>query len=304
MGAAEIDTFKRAWRERAANGRENPPTLEQQRRLFDDEHGAIPLPVDCNVDVVEFDGGHAERLTPHNANKEHLLIYHYGGGHIFGSLRIHRHFVARLAEASRSIALNMHYRLAPECPYPCGLEDAVRDYRPALHEGFAPSRVVVAGESAGGNLTAALLLKLRELALPLPAGAYLLSPWLDMILSGDSYGARATHDPMLTREALEQCALAYCGGGGSPGDPYISPLNASLHGLPPIYLHTGTDEILLSDAVGFARKAGLVGGSVYLSVWRDMVHAWPLFHSDLSSAAVAPFLKLDSGLPGSINPAA
>jgi|ThiBio_1000_plan_1041568.scaffolds.fasta_scaffold01386_3 acetyl esterase/lipase len=287
---AEIAAFKKAWAERASQLTQ-PPSLEEQRRTFDEENSLIPLPAQCAIEEINSDGVSGERLIPKGSDERRAILYHHGGGHTFGSPRSHRHLVGRLAEAAGVTGFNMFYRLAPEHPYPAGLDDAICNYRFLLEKGFAAEHIVVAGESAGGNLTAALLLKLRELGLPLPTGAYLLSPWLDMTQSGEAYERRAPYDPMLTRDALENCAIAYCSTGASRTDPFVSPAKANLAGLPPLLIQVGTDELLLSDSLDFARRAALEGLDVQLQVWRGMVHAWPLFHPMLPTAGLGAIRK-------------
>ena len=205
---------------------------------------------------------------------------------MFGSSTSHRHLVSRLAKAAGVVGFNMDYRLAPEHPYPAALDDAMRAYRYVLDQGFSPQDIVVGGESAGGNLTAALLLRIRDEGLPMPAGGYLLSPWLDTIQSGESYAARAAHDPMLTHASLSGAAQAFLGG-ASGEHPMTSPVRADLAGLPPLLIQVGTDEVLLSDSLDFTRAAALAGVDVRLHVWAEMVHAWPLFHFALPTAGLA-----------------
>lgn len=297
-GETEIAAFKRQWLAMAAEQAKAPPTLEDQRRGFEAQHAAVPLPEGCLVEPIEEGGVIGEQLTPPGADHHRALLYHHGGGHTFGSPLSHRHLVARLAQAAGVTAFNMFYRLAPEHPYPAGLDDAVRNYRFLLDRGFAPGEVVIGGESAGGNLTAALLLKLRDLGLPLPAAAYLLSPWLDMTQGGESYQVRAPHDPMLTLAAMDGCAQAYCAAGAAPDDPLVSPLKADLAGLPPLFIQVGGDELLLSDSLDFTRKVALAGGEVHLHVWREMVHAWPLFHPGLPSAGLGAIAEAGEWIAG------
>jgi acetyl esterase/lipase len=135
---------------------------------------------------------------------------------------------------------------------------------------------VVAGESAGGNLTLALVLKLRQRGLALPAGMYLLSPWLDLTQSGESYDICAARDPMVSRAVLQGLADSYCGNAPA-AKPLISPLFADLAGLPPVFVQAGGDEVLLGDSTRLAHRFALAGGDVTLRVWPEMVHAWPLF---------------------------
>lgn len=274
----DIAAFKEQMTAMTAFRVAQPVSFEEERAQFDAFHGAMPPAEDCAIEPIMIDGVRGERITPRGADNSRALLYHHGGGHTFGSALSHRHLVSRLAAAAGVVAFNMDYRLAPEHPYPAGLDDAVATYRYVLDQGFAADRLILGGESAGGNLTVALLLKLRALGLPLPAGAYLLSPWLDMTLAGASYEARAPHDPLITRAALDRCVGAYVGAGTAVDDPLVSPIKADLGGLPPLFIQVGTDELFLSDSTTLAERAALAGIDVELHIWADMVHAWPLFH--------------------------
>lgn len=274
----DIAAFKDQMAAMTAFQATQPTSLESERTQFDAFHGAMPPAENCAIEPIVADGVRGERITPQGADTRRALLYHHGGGHTFGSSLSHRHLVSRLATAAGIVAFNMDYRLAPEHPYPAGLDDAVATYHYVLDQGFAADQIILGGESAGGNLTVALLLKLRDLGLPLPAAAYLLSPWLDMSLEGESYDARASHDPLITRAALDRCVAAYLGGGASADDPLVSPIKANLVGLPPLLIQVGTDELFLSDSTRFADRMALAGGQVELHVWAEMVHAWPLFH--------------------------
>jgi monoterpene epsilon-lactone hydrolase len=281
----EIAKFKEArmalLRERA----KSPPSLEEFRREFDGLNGAIPLPEGCSCRPVSDAGVSGDRLTPRESDSKRALLYHHGGGHGFGSPASHRHLVGRLAAAARVVGFNMFYRLAPENPYPAGLEDALANYQWLLGQGFKPENVVIGGESAGGNLTVALALKIRELGLPLPAGLYLLSPWLDLNHQGRSHRQMADADVVLNRDLVERCAAAYCGSGASRNDPFVSPLLADLRGLPPVMIQVGGSEILLSDSLDFANAAALAGVNVSLRSWPDQVHGWPIFHPTMPVSA-------------------
>jgi epsilon-lactone hydrolase len=260
-------------------------SLAEQREVFDRDHGKIAPAAGCAIEAVDLAGVPAEKMTPTGAPAGKALIYFHGGGHYIGSLTSHRHFVSRLAVAAGVTTFNIGYRLAPEHPYPAGLEDAVKVYRRILDLGFAAHDIVVGGESAGGNLSAALLLKLRDLGVPQPAGVYLLSPWLDMTASGQSYEAVAGRDPMITRDGITQIVKLYLG--GKPDDTYTSPIRADLAGLPPMLIQVGSEEVLLSDSLTFAHNAALAGIEVKLHVAPEMPHAWPLFHFVIRAGLVA-----------------
>lgn len=268
----------------APRGGVDMATLDVRRKAFDDQHGAVPCAEGCTLSAITHDSVVGERITPGGAAAKKAFVYHHGGGYMFGSVLSHRHLVSRLARAAGVAAFNMDYRLAPEHPYPAALDDAVRNYKFVLAQGYEPADIVIGGESAGGNLTAALLLRLAKEGLPLPAGAYLLSPWLDMTAEGESYALR--DDPMLSHEAMLGAARAYTGG-ADPRDPLISPAKGAWRGLPPLLIQVGSDEVLLSDSLELARRAALEGVGVDLQVRPEMVHAWPLFHFALPTAGNA-----------------
>lgn len=287
MTDSEIAAFKRFWREQAgALATGTPPTIEQQRVAFDAELGAVPPADNCTIEPIDSGTVRGERIVPQGGDTSKALLYHHGGGHTFGSSLSHRHLVSRLASAAGVVAYSMDYALAPESPYPAGLNDAVNAWRFVLSEGFQPANIVVGGESAGGNLTMALVLKLRDLEFELPSGVYLLSPWLDMTQSGEAYDICSPRDPMVSREALQAMADIYCVT-AAPECPLISPLNGDLAGLPPLMMQAGSDEVLLGDSTRLAHRAALAGCDVTLRVWPEMVHAWPLFQHALPIAGNA-----------------
>ena len=277
--AAFRDHFKARAAERMNLG------LAEQRIAFDTEMANVPLAPGCTTEHMDLGGVPAERITHPGAAPGRLLLYLHGGGHVFGSLASHRHLVSRLAVAAGAPAIHVNYRLAPEHPYPAGLDDAVVAYRQILGMGIPPASIVVGGESAGGNLAAALLLKARDLDLPQPGGLYMLSPWLDMTSSGESYTKLAAKDPMIARDRIRLVAMAYVG--GRADDAFTSPVRADPAGLPPMLIQVGTDEVLLSDSLTFAGNAAMAGIEVKLHVWPEMPHAWPLFHTHLRAGVAA-----------------
>src|SRR5208282_5901363 len=206
--------------------------------------------------------------------------YFHGGGFFFGSLNTHRHLVSRLVAAAGITGFSIDYRLAPEHQLPAALDDALAAYRWLVGQGLAGNRIVLVGDSAGGNLAAATVLRLREAKLPSPGGLLLISPWLDLTQSGASYQLRAAADPMLTHQTLCEVARIYVGAFDAR-HPWASPVNGELSGLPPVMIQVGTDEVLLSESLAFAEKAALQGINVRLHVWPEMVHDWPLFHAML-----------------------
>jgi len=230
------------------------------------------------VDIRETDvaGLHAEWLTPRGAPGGKLLLYLHGGAYVMGNCATHRQLVSYIAQDAGVAALLPEYRLAPEHPFPAAIEDAVRVYRQLLADGHGAADIVVGGDSAGGGLTTAMLLYLRDAGDPLPAGACLLSPWLDLAGTGESATTRADSDPWFRPEDLPVVAAYYCAP-GEFGNPLASPVCADLAGLPPVYIQVGADEILLSDSTRAAEKITAAGGAVHIEVWPGMWHVFQAF---------------------------
>ena len=208
------------------------------------------------------------------------------GGYAIGSPRSHRHLVAAIARAAGTSALLPDYRLAPEHPFPAALDDAVAAYRWLLERGIAPERIVVAGDSAGGGLTVATLLALRDRGLPRPAAGVCISPWVDLTCSGASYETKAAVDPIVTREGVAAMAQAYVGA-GDPKAPLVSPLYADLVDLPPLLIQVGGDEVMLDDALSLGERARAAGVDVTVEEWPAMVHVWHWFLPMLDEAGRA-----------------
>jgi len=213
-------------------------------------------------------------VTPRSGAEPRVVLYMHGGSFTIGSSHMLRDLLARLALASRARVLSVDYRLAPEHPWPAGLEDLRAVWRAALAE-HAPKQVVVAGDSAGGNLVLELLLALRDAGEPLPAGAVLLSPWVDLRCTAASFTENADVD-FLDRATLLRDAAGYAPG-RDPGDAELSPLYAELGRLPPLYLQAGGAELLRDDVEAFAARARAAGVQTTLDVWEDQVHDFQTF---------------------------
>jgi acetyl esterase/lipase len=249
-------------------------SIEEQRAAM--EAMAIPPPEGTAVDPVDAGGVPAEWIGAPDADATRVILYLHGGGYCIGSLNSHRPFVARLSGATGCFALAADYRLAPEHPHPAAVDDAVEVYRWLLQHGADPTRMAIAGDSAGGGLTVATLLALRDRGEPLPAAAVCISPWVDMEGTGQSMTTNADADPMVGRESLLRLAAAYIGD-GDPRAPLASPIHADLSGLPPMLVHVGGAETLLDDARTLATRAEAAGVDVTLEVWDDMIHVWHAF---------------------------
>ncbi|XPP26736.1 MAG: alpha/beta hydrolase [Leucobacter sp.] len=224
-----------------------------------------------------------------------VLLYLHGGGYTLGSSTGYRQLAASIAAQAGVALFSADYRLAPEDPYPAALHDAVAVYRGLLGEGVPADRIVLGGDSAGGGLAVATLARLRDEGAELPAGAFLISPWADLTLSGSTVRSKAEADPSLDAEGLSAAAAHYLAG-ADPSDPGASPVFAELAGLPPLSIHHGESEILLSDSLRLTARAAEAGVDVRLHVWPGMVHDWPLFAFMLSEgreaiAEIAEFVQ-------------
>jgi monoterpene epsilon-lactone hydrolase len=213
-----------------------------------------------------------------DAADDGVVLTLHGGCYAVGSCNTERELAGWLSRAVGVRALTIDYRLAPEHPFPAGLDDALAAYRWLLGQGITPEQIAFAGISAGGGLTLATLVALRDAGEPLPAGAVLISPWTDLACRGASYETRADADPVLTQRGLAEMAAHYLPG-RDPRTPLASPIYADLHGLPPLLIDVGDDEILLDDAVGVAERARAMGVDVTLNVWPGMFH---VFHGAAS----------------------
>jgi epsilon-lactone hydrolase len=259
-------------------------TVAQARRLLADLQVLIPSPpAPATTHTVEAGGVKADRITMPGSDRSRHVLYLHGGAYAIGSPSCYRHLTWRIAAAARACVLAVDYRLAPEHPFPAALHDAVAAYRWLLAEGAAPRQVVVMGDSAGGGLTLAVLLKLRDDGLPLPGAAVALSPWTDLAATGASLARNAKADPMLLADLVPSLARQYLAG-ADPRHPYASPLYGDPAGLPPTLFHVGSDEILHDDAVRMADKMRAAGCRVELEVWPRMPHVWHLFAPVLPEA--------------------
>ena len=261
-------------------------TVAERRAQYERAEKAFPTPPEVKVERVSAPVAPAEWLRPPGAAAGRVVLYLHGGGYVIGSPRSHRHLAAAVAVAGQASALLLDYRLAPEHPYPAAVDDATAAYRWLLDQGIAPGHIVIGGDSAGGGLTVATLLALRDARLPLPAGGVCISPWVDLTFSGASYRTRAAIDPIVTRPGIDEMARAYLGATAAR-TPLASPLFADLRGLPPLLIHVGSDEVLLDDAVQLADRAKAAGVDATLEVWDRMVHVWHWFLPMLDEAQSA-----------------
>lgn len=257
--------------------------LETLRQILDAMGSQAAMPAGVDVVRGELAGMTCEWLTGPGCSRDAALLHLHGGGYVMGSCNSHRAISARAGIACGIQAVLPEYRLAPEHPFPAAVDDAVAAYQALLAQGIAPGNIAVLGDSAGGGLTVATLLALREAAIELPRAVVLLSPWLDMTLSGDSLRTRAEADPWLAPDLLGPMGKLY-GGERDPAEPGLSPLFAELAGLPPMLIQVGDQEILLSDSTRMAERARQAGVEVEIEVWDELWHVWHLFAPMLPEA--------------------
>ena len=277
MASREMQDFAAMMRAQREAGTGVEPTPEEARVAFADTLAALPPVPGGRAEAVDAGGVPAEWVHLDGAAETAgTLLYLHGGGYMQGSPVTHRRLVTALAGAAGVRALSVDYRLAPEHPFPAALDDALAAYRwltgPA---GESPARVVVSGDSAGGGLSAALLLALRAGGDPLPAGAYLISPWTDLAGTGESMRTRAGADPMLDPDGLVPTGRLYRPE-GDLADPLVSPVYADLAGLPPLLVHVGDAEILLDDTTRLVERARAAGVAVESEIWPEAFHVFQM----------------------------
>lgn len=251
------------------------PDLAETRAGLEAFAAMNPLPADLSVEPVSAKGVPAEWVAAPGASGS-VILYLHGGGYVIGSIATHRDIAGRISRASGARVLLAGYRLGPEHPFPAAVEDAVACYRWLRSEGFAAGNISIAGDSAGGGLTMATLLALRDAGDELPACGVCLSPWVDLTLSGASMTERDALDPMVHADMLGMMANLYLNG-ADPRQALASPIFADLTGLPPLLIQVGTAETLFDDSARLAELAGQAGVPVTFETWDDMIHVFQTF---------------------------
>lgn len=248
-------------------------TMEDLRAIFDDWHKPAFEAENVTYRSSSVAGVPVILALPPEQTRD-IIIYAHGGGFCVGSADSRRKLGGHLAKHLQALVVIMDYRLAPEYPFPAAIEDGVAVYRSLRAEQSGDGRILMAGDSAGGNLAIATTLKLRDLGEPLPAGIIAFSPWLDMEHNGDSIDSNCATDTLVNRAMLEGLATTYLAD-ASPTDPLANPLKADLAGLPPVYVNAGSWEALLSDTTRFADAAKQAGVDVTISIAEGMQHVFP-----------------------------
>jgi acetyl esterase/lipase len=271
-------------------------SLAQMRRDLEALYVSFGDGRDASVSQVRIGSLEGERVSARDAAQDRVVLYLHGGGFSVGSPRGYRHLAADISAASGASVLVLDYRLVPDIVFPGQLQDARAAYDWLLARGIRPEQIAVAGDSAGGGLTVALLVALRDGKRPLPSCGVLLCPWADLECTGESYESKAGVDPVANKAMAQQMGVAYAGRTENLRNPLASPVLAALDGLPPLLIHAGEREIFLDDARTLARRARDAGVAVEFSEWPGMIHQWHVYASELQSArdaigAVGRFIR-------------
>ena len=267
-----------------------------QRRARLDEVGAYwPVADDVELNPVDLDGVPGEWSMVPGTDPSRVLVFFHGGGYCSGSIRSHRRMATEAGRGAGVRTLAVGYRLAPEHPFPAR-DDALTAWHWLRKQGIDAAHIAVGGDSAGANLSVALINQLRADSEELPACAWLVSPWTDLTMSGSTMTTKDAVDPLMHKGYLQELANAYVPAGMESNDPRISVLYADLHGLPPALIQVGSEEALLDDASRFATAAGAADVQVTLEIWPHMIHAWHLWNAHLDAgrralASAAAFIR-------------
>jgi acetyl esterase/lipase len=260
--------------------------LDEQSRRF--------MPADVRTEPVSTAGYDGEWVRVAGQRARRVLLYFPGGGFVMSAQVQHRVMLSSICREAQARSFLVHYRLAPETPFPGGLENCIAAYHGLLEQGIRPRDITLGGDSAGGGLVLSTLLALRDEGTPLPACAFVLSPLGDLTYSGGSRRYNSCRDPMLPTHRASQMHELYVGE-ALPGDRYASPVLADFDGLPPMLGQVGSTEILLDDTVRAAAQAGKARVPFYLEIWQDMPHVFPIMgflpESAVAIARIAEFVR-------------
>ena len=278
MAQSEIDAIRAL-----LTSKPRPAGWTERRQRLDEVGSVWPVADDVKLIAVDADGILGEWSSVAGSDSSRVLLFFHGGGYCSGSIRSHRRMVSEAGRAAKVRTLAIAYRLAPEHPFPAALDDALAAWFFLRQTGIAAAHIAIGGDSAGGGLTAALINFLNATGEELPGCAWLVSPWVDLTMSGSTLMQKDTVDPLIHKAYLEELAGAYVPQGIDRRDPRVSPLFADLTGFPPTLIQVGSAETLLADAVRFATAAGHADAAVTLEIWPHMIHAWHLWNAQLEA---------------------
>ena len=256
------------------------------RSGFEELMRRIPVAGDIRKTRTSVGGVDAIEVTVGGTDSTNVILYFHGGVYVIGSAESSVPLVADLARRTGARVISVDYRLAPENPYPAAVEDARAAYGGLLSQGVDPGDIAVAGESAGGGLAVAALLTLKGAGMPMPSSAFVMSPWVDLTLSGSTIIDKQDVDATLTAEGLRLRVGDYVVG-AEASDPHISPIFGDLRGLPPMLIQVGSHEILLSDAIRLAERAAKDDVAVTLEVVPGVPHVFQAFAAALDEGDAA-----------------
>jgi epsilon-lactone hydrolase len=260
--------------------------VNEQRRRLRELVSAQPLPAEVTVTEAALGGVPTAEITVDGIEPRHVVLYFHGGVYAIGDAFLAAELASQVGRRTQAKVISVDYRLAPEHPYPAAVDDALAAYEALLHNGIASSDIAFAGESAGGGLAIATLVNARDHGLPLPAVAYVMSPYADLTLAGTTMETRREVDPLLSRELLQPRVIDYTSGHDA-GLGLISPVFADLSGLPPVIIQAGTHEVLLDDALRLARQAATADVEVTLDITPGVPHVFQAYHAILDEATAA-----------------
>ena len=260
--------------------------VNEQRRLLRELLSAQPLPADVTVTAAALGGVPTAEITVDGIEPRHVVLYFHGGVYVMSDAFLAAGLASQVGRRTHAKVISVDYRLAPEHPYPAAVDDALAAYEALLHDGIAPADIAFAGESAGGGLAIATLVNARDHGLPLPAAAYVMSPYADLTLAGTTMETRREVDPLLSRELLQSRIPDYTAGQDA-ALCLISPIFADLSGLPPLIIQAGSHEVLLDDAVRLAGQAASADVQVTLDITPGVPHVFQAYSPMLDEAGAA-----------------
>ena len=261
-------------------------TIDEQRRFLRELLSAQPLPADVTVTAAALGDVPTAEITVDGIEPRHVVLYFHGGVYVMGDAFLAAELASQIGRRTQAKVISVDYRLAPEHPYPAAVDDALAAYEALLQSGVAPADIAFAGESAGGGLVIATLVNARDHGLPLPAAAFVMSPYVDLTLAGTTMESRREVDPLLSPEALQARIPDYTSGQDAALG-LISPVFADLAGLPPLIIQAGTHEVLLDDALRLAREAATADVEVTLGITPGVPHVFQAYHAILDEATAA-----------------
>jgi epsilon-lactone hydrolase len=258
-----------------------PVGWPERRRRLDDVGSVWPVANDVKLAAIDVGGVPGEYSIVPGSDSSRILLFFHGGGYCSGSIVSHRRMVSEAGRAAGVRTLAIAYRLAPEHPFPAAYEDVLTAWHFLRNQGIPAARIALGGDSAGAGLVLGLIGQLRDEKQELPACAWLVSPWTDLMMSGSTLISKDAVDPLIHRGYLNELADAYLPAGMDRKDPRVSPLYAGLRGFPPTLIQVGSAETLLDDSTRLAAVAAEADVPVTLEIWPHMIHAWHLWNAHL-----------------------